>query len=279
MKSIIPLTIIVPTLCWLALSAFASGQNGRLASPTGSVSKAMQSLQAAANADSQEQAAVDAVAKTVTDVLETLMPSPVSEQLEKAAAEYREGGNPVDFLQAVKQVCAKLSFQPLKEAQLPSGFPTYTPDGVVEVKQYPVYRMAVAGQFWTLFRHIQSNDIAMTAPVEMTFDATSAGKLSQNSMAFLYGDPSLGQTGKNGKVNVVDVKPVQVVSIGVRGSRSQASVQRAYQYLLKWIDTQQNLEAAGSPRVLGYNSPMVRRADNFFEVQIPIREKSTSASG
>lgn len=278
MKTIITATFILPTLYWLGLSTFAADSGNRLTPSTGLVSEALQSLNAAVKDCSQEQATVEALAESVAKVLEKLQPSPVSEQLAGAVAIYQDGGKPEDFVQAIEKVCTKLSFQPLKEAELPKGFPTYTPDGVVEVKEYPAYRMAVAGQFWTLFRHIQSNNISMTAPVEMEFDVTSAGKLTQNSMAFLYGDTALGTPGKNGKVNVVDVKPIKVVSLGVRGSRRQDSLNLAYQYLSNWIEGHPNFEASGPPKVMGYNSPMVRRADSFFEVQVPICEKSPNVS-
>ena len=47
-------------------------------------------------------------------------------------------------------------FQPIKEAEMPKGFPGYTPVGQIEVKQYPAYRKASTSglaEFWTLFQH------------------------------------------------------------------------------------------------------------------------------
>ena len=35
-------------------------------------------------------------------------------------------------------------FQPIKEAEMPKGFPTYTPVGQVEIKKYPAYRKALS---------------------------------------------------------------------------------------------------------------------------------------
>jgi len=46
------------------------------------------------------------------------------------------------------------SFQPIKEADMPQGFPRCTPVGQIEVKTYPAYRKATASgmaRFWTLF--------------------------------------------------------------------------------------------------------------------------------
>ena len=59
-------------------------------------------------------------------------------------------------------------------APLPFGFPPPTPEGKIEIKQYPAYRcatvrhsgelsMAANSAFNPLYRHISSNDISMTA--------------------------------------------------------------------------------------------------------------------
>ena len=50
-------------------------------------------------------------------------------------------------------------FKPIKEAELPKGFPAYTPVGTIEVKQYPAARLVQAKSggdsgFWKLFLHI-----------------------------------------------------------------------------------------------------------------------------
>ena len=64
-----------------------------------------------------------------------------------------------------------------ESAPTPDGWPHRTPIGEVQVKEYPEYREAVAdgGEvepvFRTLFNHIKDNDIAMTAPVDMSYDA------------------------------------------------------------------------------------------------------------
>ena len=46
--------------------------------------------------------------------------------------------------------------------------------------------------FMTLFRHIQNNDISMTAPVAMGYDDAEAEVPRMNSMAFLYSSPEAG---------------------------------------------------------------------------------------
>ncbi len=166
-------------------------------------------------------------------------------------------------------------FQPIKEAEMPRGFPKYTPVGQVEIKEYPAYRRATASglsEFWKLFGHIQQNSIAMTAPVEMDYGDAQAKKPGERSMSFLYGSPELGKTGNQGDVTVNDVLAMQVVSIGCRGQRTAAAVATAQKELLRFLEENKtNFAIAGPMRVMGYNSPFVPAEKNFFEVQIPLR--------
>ncbi len=164
-------------------------------------------------------------------------------------------------------------FQPIKEAEMPEGFPDPTPVGQIELKQYPAYRRATTsglGEFWTLFRHIRQNNIAMTAPVEMDFGLPSANRNVKRSMSFLYEHPEQGEAGRQSGVEVVDVEPALVVSIGCRGQQTAAAVVEARDRLLKWLDDNEAYAPMGPLRVMGYNSPFVPRNQNFFEVQIPV---------
>ena len=72
-------------------------------------------------------------------------------------------------------------------AALPEGFPDPTPAGEIQIKRYPAYRLArskMSGAdsvaFWTLFLHIKKNEIAMTAPVEMTYAESMAWVLRKS---------------------------------------------------------------------------------------------------
>ena len=174
------------------------------------------------------------------------------------------------------EIAKDLAFTPIKEAEMPRGFPPPTPVGEIEIKRYPAYRMAQTeseerSAFWTLFKHIKRNKIAMTAPVEMGYESTGAAKPVQSSMAFLYGNDSLGKAGSDGAVRVVDVLPQMVVSVGVRGNRTQNKIVTARKSLLKWIeDNSSTYRIAGEMRVMGYNSPFVPAGRKYFEVQIPI---------
>jgi hypothetical protein len=166
------------------------------------------------------------------------------------------------------------TFQPIKEADMPQGFPGYTQVGQIEVKQYPAYRKASASgaaEFWTLFRHIKLNDVQMTAPVEMDYGDPTAEKTTRRSMSFLYPSPDQGTIGKQGSVEVVDVPASTVVSIGCRGRQTPEAISAARQKLLAYLAEKKDQYAiAGPMRVMGYNSPFVPRDRNFFEVQIPV---------
>lgn len=170
---------------------------------------------------------------------------------------------------AFDRILADEAFRPRSEAPLPEGFPAAGPVGRVVRKTYPGYRAARAdggeGAFWTLFQHIQANDVKMTAPVEMTLD----DGMRSTDMAFLYERPGQGSAGTRGGVAVVDLPAVDVMSIGVRGDRVGSSLTRAREALDARLAAD-GLVAAGPYRVLGYNSPMVPAEQRFWELQVPV---------
>jgi hypothetical protein len=148
----------------------------------------------------------------------------------------------------------------------------------VEVKNYLAYRKARAETspnlaFWTLFSHIKRNDIAMTAPVEMVYTFGPLSQQKEQNMSFLYGEPCLGKPGKADSVDVLDVPPMTVVSTGVRGAQTEPSVLGARRRLETWLDSNRATWTAEGPmRTMAFNSPFVPRDQNYFEVQIPIRQ-------
>lgn len=180
---------------------------------------------------------------------------------------------------ALEQAAEILSFQPVEEAPLPEGFPELTPVGEIRVNAYPAYRLAQtpigssdSAAFFRLFRHIQSRDIAMTAPVEMTYDDDL--KPRESKMAFLYRSNRQGELGDAGSVSVVDVPAQTVLSIGWRGEADPVNVAAARQLLKSWLDEHANeYRVAGKMRVMGHNSPFVRGDKRYFEVQFPIAAK------
>ena len=173
-------------------------------------------------------------------------------------------------------------FKPIVEAETPEGFPGHTPVREVQIKRYPAYRKAEAdarsgSAFWTLFSHIKQNDVAMTAPVEMSYDGNNRPR--ERTMSFLYGSPEIGKPGRQGSVEVIDVPPMVVISTGVRGPRSKQAVDEAGSRLEVWLEeNKEDYVADGQLRVMAYNSPFVPRDRNFFEVEIPVQPIRLSSS-
>jgi len=180
----------------------------------------------------------------------------------------------------------------VSEAALPAGFPAPGPVNEVIVKTYPAHRLARAtagkaadGMFMKLFRHIERNEIKMTAPVVMDWpaadqdDQREAGAAAREttrepeSMAFLYGKPSIGAAGADPAdpaVVVEDVPETVVVSIGLRGGYGEDTVNRGLEKLRAWLATHPEWTAAGAPRSLAYNSPFVPDIAKYSEAQIPV---------
>ena len=176
-----------------------------------------------------------------------------------------------------------------REAKLPKGFPPPGPVGQVIVKDYPEARAAVVHSaalgkgadegrmFRPLFNHIKSNEIAMSAPVEITWSPSpeKGADAEPVSMAFFYGEPSIGQPGSDGSVEVLDMHPLKVVSVGVRGSYSSKHLEGALDQLRAWLaENPGKYTVSGPPRYLGYNSPFVPWFLRYGEVQLPVVDAS-----
>jgi hypothetical protein len=167
---------------------------------------------------------------------------------------------------------------------LPEGYPDPTPPGAIDLKRYPVVRRAEVaredgydrgsnGAFWPLFRHISKHGISMTSPVEVDYAPapTAATSGDRWTMSFLYRKPDMGKTGPDGPVVVADRPGLLYVSIGVRGSYSQRTVEAAAAELRKFLQGRPEWVEDGPPRALYYNGPEMRNADKWAEVQLPVR--------
>jgi hypothetical protein len=182
---------------------------------------------------------------------------------------------------ALREASATLAFKPLIEAPLPEGFPEPTQVGEIQIKKYPAYRFATtqlagaeSSAFWTLFTHIKKNDIAMTAPVEMTYGEGGTDKLQPKAMAFLYRSPKQGKAVTDEKVEVIDVAPIMALSMGIRGDATKTRLAEAKGHLDTWLkEHAKDFEASGPLRVMGNNSPFVAANRRFTEVEIPVRRK------
>jgi SOUL heme-binding protein len=186
----------------------------------------------------------------------------------------------------LEDVLVALDYEPTVSADLPEGFPPPGKVGEIVIKQYPAYRGAWTGMkgkldagpdrlFWPLFQHIEKNEVAMTAPVEMRFPAEFDGTNEiegEMSMAFLYGKPTIGEPGEQGQVTVRDEPAMTVVSIGLRGPYNARSMADPVARLRTWLEQHKaEYVAAGPPRRLAYNGPDVPARRLFSEVQIPVR--------
>lgn len=198
-------------------------------------------------------------------------------RLNNIAEQLTSGGDLANAKQQLRLISDDMLFKPKFEADQPVGFPEPTPVGEIEVKSYPKYRMArteSSGEdnnaFFTLFRHIQANDIAMTAPVEMTYTSTNSD-VEEKSMAFLYANPEIGTAEELDAMEVVDVAPLKVVSIGLRGDVTPERIEEARRTLKNAAQKMLPEKSVGEEiRVLGYNSPGVAVNDRYSEVQLII---------
>jgi len=180
---------------------------------------------------------------------------------------------------ALAESAAILNFRMKKEAAFPQGFQEPAALGEIQLKHYPAYRLARVssrkeGTFFTLFNHIKSNKIEMTAPVEMRFDEANQG-YRQVDMAFLYGAPDWGRLGDAGQgVMVQDVPEMSTVAIGLTGDFDPNS-SIYIEALESWLARNAtNYERDGQVRVMGYNSPFVWKSQRFFEIEIPVRKRT-----
>ncbi|MEQ9461832.1 MAG: heme-binding protein [Phycisphaeraceae bacterium] len=166
-------------------------------------------------------------------------------------------------------------------AALADGYAPPTPPGAIELKVYAPYRQAIVetqrgegSAFWPLFQHIQSRDIAMTAPVVMT-GAMAGDNADQSSMAFLYRSPELGPTGEAERGIIVEDTPhTTVLSMGFIGRENRQRLSELRTDLDQWLADQQGPDhwvIDGEARLLGYNGPDTPRRDQWWELQLPVR--------
>ncbi len=213
----------------------------------------------------------EALAAAASEAARRLPEGPLVSRLAAAASGSLD---PALLEPTLARALSDLEFERRDEAELPRGFPEPAPVGEIRLARYPSYRMARTpsdrGAFWRLFRHIQRNEIAMTAPVEMRYEE-AGDRLRESEMAFLYGAPELGPLGERDRVEIVDAPGGLFVTVGCRGRSNEAAIAAARGELEAWLARRPSLAVRGDLRVLGYNSPMVPARERYFEVQLPVR--------
>lgn len=170
-------------------------------------------------------------------------------------------------------------------APLPEGFPPPTPKSEIEVKQYPEYRAATVHTigalenapsqgFSPLYQHISSNDISMTAPVETRYPVTTLQDRSTTQgdaeVSFLYRNLDIVPQEVAQDIQIEDIPPMTVVSIGIRGSYDFATYTSSIQQLQAWLADHPNYTVAGPPRRFFYDGPFIPDALKRSDVQIPV---------
>jgi SOUL heme-binding protein len=175
-------------------------------------------------------------------------------------------------------------------APLPDGFPPPTSAGKIEIKQYPAYRsgtytyrgklsQAANESFDPLFKHISSNGISMTAPVEARYPSitleelptSSPDKVGQAEVSFLYRNQDIQPKQIAEGIKVENHPSITVVSIGVSGPYTYAGYQENLARLRDWLAKHPSYVANGLPRRFFYDSPFTPDAFKRSEVQIPIQ--------
>jgi effector-binding domain-containing protein len=175
-------------------------------------------------------------------------------------------------------------------APLPEGFPPPTQQGKIEVKQYPAYRAATvrySGElsqaanraFNPLYRHISSNNISMTAPVEARYPVSTleTGEIGtpdergEALVSFLYRSTDVYPQEIAQDIQVEDIAPMTVLSLGLKGSYDYSSYQKNIERLREWLAQHPEWTVVGSPRRFFYDAPYVPEPLKQSEIQVPIR--------
>jgi hypothetical protein len=170
-------------------------------------------------------------------------------------------------------------------APLPDGFPPPTADGEIEIKYYPEYRAAtvkVSGTlayassrgFSPLYRHISSNDISMTAPVETRYPTATLQAESSTegeaAVSFLYRNLDIVPREVAQDVQVEDIPPMTVVSLGVRGGYDYDIYTTGVRRLQTWLSEHPDYVVAGPPRRFFYDGPYIPDPLKRSDIQIPV---------
>ena len=146
--------------------------------------------------------------------------------------------------------------------------------GEIEVKVLPAATLAASSGeadyfersdslFRPLFRYIQSNDIAMTTPVEAEV---------QPGVMYFYigGDAADRDLPETDEVKIHQLPERMVLSIGLLGSYSAKNFAKGEARLREWIAGQTNYKATGAARAIYWNGPFTLPALKRSEVHIPV---------
>jgi len=168
------------------------------------------------------------------------------------------------------------------EAPLPEGFPLPGEPGKVIEKRYPrarSYSASGQGAFMKCFAYLSKSKHEMTAPVVMEYDNDPAGEAKGDEMPvpvkrmhFLLEKISQDEPKTDGEVTVADLPELHVLSIASQGRMTAEQVKVLEKKLRDHLAAREDLRAAGSTRILGYNGPAVPRDKAYWEFQLPVKQ-------
>ena len=134
----------------------------------------------------------------------------------------------------------------------------------LEAKSAQGYFSENNGLFRTLFGYISEHDLSMTTPVE--------AEIEPGKMRFFVGEKDAAKKRPNtGKVEVINLDPITVVAIGIRGSYNIENFQNHEKLLLTWIDENPDYEISGSAYAVYWDGPFIPWLLKRSEVHLPIR--------
>ena len=173
------------------------------------------------------------------------------------------------------------------EGPLPDGYPKPSEVGKIVEKSYPLSRTFSAEgnrAFSRCFVYLVLHRHEMTAPVIMDYKHRDPSKgggsrgemdfVDVKRMHFVLGNPELDQPKKEGFVEVADLPRLRVLSVAFQGQLNDEILRGLEAKLADELKRRPELVADGPPRVLGYNSPMIPKDKNYWEIQIPLKAAS-----
>ena len=122
------------------------------------------------------------------------------------------------------------------------------------------------GLFMRLFRTINENKVPMTVPVE--------AKMKPGTMIFYLDPGSVPRQDLKLPKGVArqNVPERTVASIGIRGEYSRESYEKNLEKLREWIKTQGNVQVAGEPYAVYWNSPFTLPFLKRSEIHLPVQK-------
>jgi effector-binding domain-containing protein len=153
-----------------------------------------------------------------------------------------------------------------------------TPVGEIKVLQLPARTALEAntgqsyfsennGLFRTLFRYISKHDLSMTTPVE--------AEIEPGKMRFFVGGKDANKSRPTtDSVTVKELKPMQVLAIGIRGSYSEENFTENKTALLNWLKENPDYEQAGSAYAVYWDGPFIPWFLKRSEIHLPIQPRT-----